>query len=662
MKEFVLDDIDIPGTGFGDDDLNEEQRAVVEAGGGPMLVIAGAGSGKTRALTYRVARLIDRGVPASRILLLTFTNRAATEMAARVDGLVGSAARGTWHGTFHAIARRLLREFGDRLGYPPGFGILDREDSESLMKQCIGSIVEPTAGTRFPRAGVLVQVLSRAANTGRTTRDVFVDEYPRFVEHAVDVERVLVAYQGRKFECGVMDFDDLLLCWRRLLDEHADLREGLTRRFEHVLVDEYQDTNRIQAELVDLMSSGHGNLMVVGDDCQSIYSFRGADHRNIVEFPERHPGTRLFKLETNYRSSPEIVALANASIARNRSRYEKVLRAEAPAGSTPWHVRCTTEDEQAAFVAQRLLQLRDEGVVLDDIAVLYRAHWQSMQLQIELGRRGIPFRVHSGQRFFEQRHVKDALAFLRAANNPRDELAFARVVGLGEGIGARTAARMFAHLRTFDDFKEGLQSDELSAIAGKRGVRAWKAIADVLGRLAGGAFATDAAGALELVVERFYDAYAMAAFDNGQNRVRELTSLAELASRYATLDEFLASAALAGEVSGVDQIEAGERDERVVLSSVHQSKGLEFAAVFVIWLSEDRFPSAQATDDDLEEERRLFYVAVTRAKRELYLTTPVTTFERGAGVIALRDSPFVRELDDPRAPVFERVSLVRRTR
>ena len=441
---FVLQNDEAGASGIDyEGDLNAEQRAVVVAGEGPILVIAGAGTGKTRALTYRVAHLIDQGVPPGRILLLTFTNRASSEMLSRVRGLVGGRARAVWGGTFHSVGRRVLGEFAERLGYPQSFGILDREDAQSLMKQCVADVVSAPTASRFPRPGVLVNLYSRASNTARPALEIFRERYPRFAGHEREVEQVLIRYQGKKFEYGVMDFDDLLTNWRRLLNEDDQAREQLTRRFLHVLVDEYQDTNALQAEIVEIMGSGHGNVTVVGDDCQSVYSFRGAEFRNILEFPERNPGALVTRLETNFRSSPQILALANASIANNQRQFDKVLRPIRPDALMPGHVRCANEDEQSSFVAQRVLQLRDEGVELERVAVLYRAHWQSMELQIELGRRNIPFRVHSGQRFFEQRHIKDALAFLRFAANPRDQLAFQRAASLAAGIGVKTAERLF---------------------------------------------------------------------------------------------------------------------------------------------------------------------------------------------------------------------------
>lgn len=658
-RKFVLDN-DSPVADVPDfsDALNEEQNAVVTAGDGPLLVIAGAGTGKTRALTYRVAHLIGRGIPAEQILLLTFTNRASTEMLNRVRGLVGAQAKRVWGGTFHSVGRRVLREYADRIGYPNNFGIVDREDAISLMKQCIAEHVDAPSGSRFPRAGLLVNVLSNARNTSRSASDVFAERCARFIEHADTVRDVFLAYQSKKFEFGVMDFDDLLTNWLRLLNEFDDVRAALTRRFKHVLVDEYQDTNAIQAALVDAMASGHGNVTVVGDDCQSIYSFRGAEFTNIIEFPDRYEGVAVRRLETNYRSTPQILDLANASIARNKRQFQKMLRPVRDDALLAGHVRCTEESQQSQFVAQRILQLRDEGVEMERVAVLYRAHWQSVELQVELSRRNIPFTVHSGQRFFEQRHVKDVLAFLRFSQNPRDELSFRRVAELAHGVGSKTAERIFAYLNTFDSLGEALDHPETRTLVGRRGAADWGKMVDVLGALQRPA-AEHPVEALRIVVDEYYEDHAMRAFDNGENRVRDLEALSTLAASYDEADDFLQTLALTGDVTGVDQLSHEAKDESVVLSSIHQAKGLEFDTVFVIWLSEDRFPSPQASGDELEEERRLFYVAITRAERELYLTTPCIAWDRAQGRVALRDSLFIREIEHIRPPVLERIELVR---
>ncbi len=639
--------------------LNDEQLRVVEAPGGKLLVLAGAGSGKTRTLTYRVARLIESGVDPSRILLLTFTNRAAREMIHRVEELLQVDTRAFWGGTFHSMGRRVLREYAPRLGYPDNFQVIDNEDAESLMKTVIADLPSDDSERRFPRAETLLRVLSDALNLSQTTEFVLSTRYPQFWPHAERIDDAIRRFAARKVEYGVMDFDDLLFHWRRLLVDHEDVRTHYAERFQHVLVDEYQDTNTVQAEIVDMMASAHGNLMVVGDDFQSIYSFRGANFRNIIEFPERHPDCTTWLLQRNYRSSPQIVALANRSIQQNRLQFRKELVSQEMTGEMPAMARCADESMQSRFVAQRILELREEGIPLEKIAVLYRAHWQSMDLQLELTRRGIPFVIRSGQRFFEQKHIKDIVAWLRFVENPRDELAFMRVMTLAEGIGPGTSQKLFLFLRAHENPADALHSPDADRIVGKRGKAGWDTARAIMNTLWRQEVRDRAGQAVDVIRERFYDEYVRRNFDNFPHRLKELDTLATFAEQKGGVAAFLDELSLVGAASGKDVLSTADPDEHVILSSVHQAKGLEFHAVFVLWLADDRFPTARAleSDEDMEEERRLFYVAVTRAQRELYLTSPMMSFDRREGNIALRLSRFIDELT-AQNPVYERWNLI----
>src|SRR5574342_1008214 len=419
--------------------LNDEQRAVVEAGAGPILVIAGAGSGKTRTLTWRVARLLHDGASPELLLLLTFTNKAAREMLRRVEEVARIDTRQIWGGTFHHVAHRVLREHAGVLGFALGYSILDREDSRDVMSAAIADCGLAVGARRFPKAAVLIDLCSMAVNTQTPLAEVLADRRPQFLPLGDEALRVARRYAERKQSMNAMDFDDLLLHWKILLVEHESVRRSLSERFAHVLVDEYQDTNKLQGDIVDLVASAHRNLCVVGDDAQSIYSFRGAHFANILEFERRYPDARRFDLTVNYRSTPQILALANASIDMNVRQFRKELRSVRPDGLLPSLVPCRDVSQQAAFVAQRVLELRDEGIPLAEIAVLYRAHHHSMEIQFELARRGIPFVVRSGVRFFEAAHVKDVLAHLRFTRNPGDELALKRVLRLAPGIGSATA-------------------------------------------------------------------------------------------------------------------------------------------------------------------------------------------------------------------------------
>src|SRR5439155_19850084 len=491
-------------------------------------------------------------------------------------------------------------------------------------------------------------------------------------------------YKDRKREANAMDFDDLLINWKLLLDDHPDIAEALKRRFRYLLVDEYQDTNKLQAEIVDGMAALRRNVMVVGDDAQSIYSFRGASFENIITFPMRFPDAVIYKLETNYRSTPQILQLANSAIVHNRFQFQKELRAVRGDGPEPAVVGGDDVFEQASFVAQRILELRDEGEKLSDIAVLYRSHYQSLELQMELTRRLIPYEIRSGVRFFEQAHIKDVMAYLKIMINPRDELSWKRVLKLYPKIGEKTAADVWSQISSGDPLHRFL-----SGAAGfsppARGVAgSLDSLRTVLRPLATESMKHNPSEAIRLVVERGYADYARAKFPNAQARLDDLEQLSQFALRYDDVNAFLEEVALANPLAGEDVAVVGPEDEKVVLSSVHQAKGLEWRAVFVIWLADGRFPSQRAlrvpggivrvqptrvhealpllegavesapiVDDDgtrelvipgEEEERRLFYVAVTRAKQELYLVFPVMARDRAGMDVLMEPSRFVREL------------------
>jgi DNA helicase-2/ATP-dependent DNA helicase PcrA len=402
-------------------DLNEEQLAVATAPGGPMLVVAGAGSGKTRALTYRLAWLVHNGVEPSRIMLVTFTNRAAREMLSRVEVLVKQKTKNIWGGTFHHIANRLLRQHGKKLGISPDFTILDREDSRDLIATCVQEAGVDIHKRRFPRKSVLSAISSFVQNTLEPLEAVLTKRYPMFIQEIGEIAKVLVLYSARKMEKQLLDFDDLLSFWLRLLNENEKVRNTLAKQFLYILVDEYQDTNAIQGAIVDLLASKHRNITVVGDDSQSIYSFRGASFKNIITFKERYPDVKEYRLETNYRSVPEILSLANASIEHNSHRLPKQLRAKRPSGLKPAIVPTQDHFVQTQFIAEYVLHLLDEGRNLNDIAVLYRSHWHSLGIQLEFQRRNIPFNVRGGLRFFEQAHMKDVLCYMRILQNPHDD-------------------------------------------------------------------------------------------------------------------------------------------------------------------------------------------------------------------------------------------------
>ena len=624
-----------------EDELNPEQLQVVMHPGGPMLVLAGAGTGKTRTLVYRVCRLIEDGVPPGRILLLTFTNKAAKEMLDRVGQLVERGAGRVMGGTFHSVGHRILRRYAERLGYSPRFSILDREDAAEVMGAALAEVAPESPRQRLPRPPLLVDLYSFVINTGRELDEVLQMRAPQYLAQLDLITGVFRRYLERKREGQLMDFDDLLLNWLILLTRHPEARRELHQRFEHILVDEYQDTNRLQADIVDAMLGPARNLMVVGDDAQSIYAFRGADFSNILGFPERHPDCTVFRLETNYRSVPAILELANASILNNRNQFHKELRPVRGGEERPARVTVPTPEHQASWVADTILELREEGIPLEEMAVLYRNHNHSLDLQVELTRRNIPFRVRSGLRFFEQRHVKDVLAHLRFVDNPLDEVAFSRMAKLRDGIGDRVAARLFEAVRGAEGVERLLALDPAAAGLSRRARGPVEGLKRLLLELSGPRLLGQPGEAIRRVVELFYREYARARFDNAGSRLDDLEQLALFADGYPDVSAFLAEVTLFNELSGEDVV-AGLPEEMLTLSTVHQAKGLEWRVVFIIWLAEDRFPSARA--EDMEEERRLFYVAVTRAKDLLYLVHPEIARDRYRVDVLLDPSLFLSEI------------------
>jgi DNA helicase-2/ATP-dependent DNA helicase PcrA len=650
-----------PTTALGvdfDDTLNDEQRRVVTAPDGAALVIAGAGSGKTRALTYRVAWLIARGIAPERILLCTFTNRAAREMVRRVAELCGlppSGARALWAGTFHHVAHLALRRFGGALGLPERYAILDREDARELCAACLADEgATKLAERRLPQAQVLLSLFSLAANLQLPLAEAVLQRAPRFGDTLDVITRVAERYARRKAELALLDFDDLLLFWKLLLSDHPAAARALRERFQHVLVDEYQDTNPLQAELCDLLVGGHGNLMVVGDDAQSIYSFRGADVNNMLEFARRHPEARTFRLETNYRSTPEILALANRSIAHNRRQLAKQLRAVRPAGPRPALVPLRDVYLQAAFVAQRLLELsQEQGVPLGELAVLYRNHGHSLELQVELARRKIPYVVRSGLRFFEQAHIKDVLAYLRVVHNGRDELAWGRILRLYRGVG-EVAARRMAEAARAEGSHLALGAEALVRALPASARSAAARLQALLDELA--AAPAEPGPLIRRVVAAHYADYARAAFTNAEVRLVDLEQLAAFAARQGELADFLAELALTASVAAEGVVPGERPDDHLVLSTIHQAKGLEWRAVFVLWLADGRFPQSTSlgTEAQEEEERRLFYVAATRARDELYLCSPRMGETREGSPIILRASRFIEEVELGSATLVDR--------
>jgi DNA helicase-2/ATP-dependent DNA helicase PcrA len=654
-------------------ELNEQQLAAVTAPPGPMLIIAGAGSGKTRTLTYRVAYLLENGVDARNILLLTFTNKAARQMLDRVANLLPVDAAGIWGGTFHSIGNRMLRRHGSALGYSSGFTIMDREDQKDLIATVVANSGIDPKEMRFPKADVLADIFSFVVNTERPMEELLAEKFPYFLPLLEHIKDVQTRYERKKKATNSLDFDDLLEKTLRMLVDHEHIARVYRRQFQFILVDEYQDTNKIQADFIDLLAREHQNVMVVGDDAQSIYSWRGANFQNILEFPNRYPKAQVFRIELNYRSVPEILEVANSAIAANIKQFKKNLSATRDSKAMkPALIALNDGSEQAQFVAQRILELRDEGVELNEIAVLYRAHYHAVELQLELSRRGIPYQITSGIRFFEQAHIKDVASFIRFVANPRDEVAFKRMVRLLPGIGGKMAQNLWlgwenalnesvvaaaadrgpgsatpATETSADSVRGYSIGDRLLKLnVSTRSKKMWEQLAQTLDEIAPRGKPNPPSEMIVSVVEAIYDDYAKANFTNYELRREDLNQLASFARQFSDAQEFLSQLALISNVDAEPTPNAAADKEAVNLSSVHQAKGLEFHTVFVIWLTDGMFPSSRSleTRDAIEEERRLFYVAITRARDELYLSYPHMRLNAGFGDVFQRPSRFLKEI------------------
>ena len=625
-------------------ELNPQQLEAVLAPDGPVLVIAGAGSGKTRIVTYRVAHLLERGVRPEEILLLTFTKKAATEMLRRVEELVSVDAARLWGGTFHHVGNRILRKHAELLGFQPNYSILDRDDSRVLIESVVREAGIDTKARRFPRGRVLLEIIGYARNTDTTIEESVEIKSPHFQSLITEIEMVAVRYARKKKGHNYLDFDDLLIYFEELLSSHPEVAEEYRRQFQHILVDEYQDTNRIQAKIVDLIGGEHRNIMVVGDDSQSIYSFRGALFRNIRDFPRHYRGCRVYTVETNYRSTPEILHLANRILAGVEDGFQKTLSPVKKSGSRPAVIRPENVYEQAEFVAQRILELADEGANLGEIAILYRAHYHSMEVQMELTRREIPFTVRSGLRFFEQAHIKDVLSYLKIVDNPRDEIAWKRVLVKIPRVGLRTADKIWDILQSSPDPLRTLSGNAIPAAISSGARPGWERLARTVRELKENA-GLGPAELIGLVLESDYDNYLQIKYPNYERRLEDLRQMANYAARYKDLEKFLDELAMIGGLNTNDVYRVPQ-DEMVVLSTIHQAKGLEWDVVFVIWLAEGRFPPASSYGDagNMEEERRLFYVAGTRCREELYLLHPLTARQRSGEEVILSPSRFLSDL------------------
>jgi len=618
-------------------ELNKAQLEAVESISGPYLVIAGAGSGKTRVLVHRVAYLVEQGVRPEQILLLTFTRRAAEEMLRRASLLLDERCKKISGGTFHSFANMILRKYAKLLEISNNFTILDQADAEDALNLVRTQLGYHKSEKRFPRKHAILEVISKSLNKSEDIADVLYDEYPQFLEFSEEIKRIRQEYNKYKRQKSLLDYDDLLVFLKNLLSKHEDVRASLCAKYKYIMVDEYQDTNKLQAHIACLLAADHANIMVVGDDAQSIYSFRGANFKNIIDFPKIFKNTKIITLEENYRSTQPILNLTNAVISQAKEKFEKHLYTKKKEGSIPVFLDCADENSQSQFVADKILELREEGIALKDIAVLFRSGWHSNDLEIELASRNIPFAKYGGQKFVEAAHIKDILSYLRIAYNAQDQVSWLRALLLIPKIGPKTAAKIIEAVIT------NVSDDQL--------LRKNEDLVKLLELLKSVDCQRDAPAKL---IEKFLDYYQpllKVKYDDFNKRLNDLDSLLRIAERYKTTEQFLVDMAL--EPPERSLVEAGKKDRHdaaLTLSTIHSAKGLEWHTVFLIYVAEGHLPSylSLETEEKVEEERRLFYVAATRAKVNLFLLKPhidrsPRSFIDGGGSVFTQVSRFLEQ-------------------
>ncbi len=623
--------------------LNAEQLEAVTAGDGPLLVLAAAGTGKTRTLVHRVAYLLEQGEAPESLLLLTFTNRAAKEMLERAEQVAGPRAGNLWSGTFHHVCHKLLRRHAHKLSYDASFSILDRDDSRAALGDCMKAVIGKTKD--FPKKEVIASIISSAGNSLASLEDV-VGVRQEMADYAADIVRIGEKYHEAKMRDNQMDFDDLLINGLRLLKEYPDIRERYQEQFRHVLLDEYQDTNLLQAQMSDILAWRHRNIMAVGDDFQCIYSWRGANFRNIMDFPKRWDGCKVIKLEQNYRSVPEVLEVANACIAGNPEQFQKTLRATRAPRCKPHLLMLRDDDEQAAAVLLQITRYMNQGYSANDIAVLYRAHFHSIDLQMALARRRMPFVITSGVGVFDQAHTKDVLAFLKICAGVVERISFGRFLCMLPSVGPKTAEKVWdgALSGAFDPF-DTAQRLKLRSALPKAAQGAWAVIDELLQACQAEDLVNNPGELIQRFCDVFYRGHLTRAYENPHDRERDIRELAVHVEKSQDLTGFLNEVAL---MTNIDhEFDRGRDTEpRIHLSTVHQAKGLEWPVVIILWLTEEMFPSEKSLEDAQgdEEERRLFYVAVTRAKDELILCSPAQRRMRTGFSLPCRKSRFLREL------------------
>jgi len=623
--------------------LNPSQLEAVNFKEGPLLVIAGAGSGKTRTLTYRVARLVEEGISPKAILLLTFTRKASQEMLKRASALLDNRCERVSGGTFHSFSHAVLRRYASKIGFAHDFSIIDRTDAEQLISMLRKEMGAFSRNRSFPRKRTLANIFSRAVNKVLPVEDVILNDYPHFISHLEAIVALSKAYQKQKAENNFFDYDDLLVYLEILLKNHSDVRDNICSTYQYVMVDEYQDTNKIQAEIIYLLAGINKNVMVVGDDSQSIYAFRGANIENIMRFPEVFPGTRIIKLEENYRSVQPILKLTNIIIERAEKKYSKILFTQKSGGSLPLLINTRSENNQSRFVVKKIKEINDKGIPLQQIAVLFRASFHSFDLEIELSRNGIPFIKVGGFKFIEAAHIKDVLAHLRVLFNPLDRISWYRILLLLDNIGPKTAMDIYEKILAEKAGYTGIFAIKPKSRRSRNIVR----LKELFSAIDSKPMSVSQMG--EAIVN-YYVPILKEKYDDHPKRTRDLEHLLTIMERYRNLEQFLADMALEPPNTSLNKsfFTDDQGEDRLILSTIHSAKGLEWHTVFIIWALEGRFPSMYAlhSKKELEEELRLMYVASTRAKENLFFTYPVQVYDRVSGMILNRPSCFIDNIAD----------------
>ena len=618
-------------------ELNEAQLEAVKIKEGAVLVIAGAGTGKTKTLTYRVARLIEDGIRPENILLLTFTKKASAEMLNRATAVLDDRCENVAGGTFHSFANMILRKYSKILGLKNNFTIMDSADAEDVMNHITAKLF-PKKEKRFPKKHTLLEIYSKSVNKEIPTKKIIQDEFSQFEHCTEQIIEIHKNYVNYKRENSLFDYDDLLLYLKFLMEDNENIRKNLSNQYKYILVDEYQDTNTLQADIIKLLASEHNNVMAVGDDAQSIYAFRGANYRNIMDFPKMFNDVKIIKLEQNYRSTQNILNLTNKVIAKAKEKFSKTLFSDKTSDIKPALICAKDSQMEADFICQRVLELLDEDVDLSEICVLVRNARMSFNLEIELSKRGIPFQKFGGPKFMETAHIKDIVAHLRVILNPDDEVSLSRILLLLKGVGVQTVNSIIPIIKSTSEFDVKLLPNKKS--------NNFKPLFDILNKEISSK--KDLTNMVEDIIE-YYRPILKDKYDDYTKREKDLEHFVYLSTQYKKLESFLSDLALEPPDKSVEGMyKKNIKDDCLTISTIHSAKGLEWDSVFIIGAVDGRFPSAYSfnSPEELDEELRLMYVATTRAKNNLYITYPVNMYDYSMNMVLSKPSRFLEDIDD----------------